>query len=140
MDIVFILLICFSLLFFIAYLYTSNQLKLSTQYLAETMLLYLASEENQKDNINIDQPQETIHKENFIKFLSDSRDWAYQYIEDVQTGLEKFIGDVDSHIKYFDEYSSVLSEGRPDFLAMKQISKSYKELKKLLPQDTDDRR
>ena len=60
--------------------------------------------------------------------------------EEVQTGLEKFIGDVDSHIKYFDEYSSVLSEGRPDFLAMKQISKSYKELKKLLPQDTDDRR
>ena len=28
--------------------------------------------------------EENIHKENFIKFLSESRDWAYEYIENVQ--------------------------------------------------------
>ena len=134
MDIVFILLICFSLLFFIAYLYTSNQLKLSTQYLAETMLLYLASEENQKDNINIDQPQETIHKENFIKFLSDSRDWAYQYIEDVQKGLNKFVTEVDRDIDYFDKYGGVVPSS-PNTDILKRISTSYKELKQLLPED-----
>jgi len=74
-----------------------------------------------------------IHKENFIKFLSDSRDWAYEYIEDVQSGLNKFVSSVDADIAYFDEYGDVLSVERPDYAAMKNISVAYKELKKLLP-------
>ncbi len=73
-----------------------------------------------------------VHKESFIKFLSDSRDWAYEYIETVQSGLIKFISDVDADISYFDEYGETLSMGRPDFAAMKNISTSYKELKNLL--------
>jgi hypothetical protein len=76
---------------------------------------------------------ELVHKENFIKFLSDSRDWAFEYIENVQSGLSKFVIDVDSHIEHFDKYGDVLSVERPDYAAMKQISKSYKELKQLLP-------
>ena len=39
---------------------------------------------------------DSIHKENFIKFLSDSRLWAFEYIETVQKGLTKFINDVDA--------------------------------------------
>ena len=74
-----------------------------------------------------------VHKENFIKFLSDSRDWAYEYIETVQSGLNKFVSDVDADISHFDEYGDVLSMSRPDYNAMKNISNSYKELKKLLP-------
>jgi hypothetical protein len=76
-----------------------------------------------------------VHKESFIKFLSDSRDWAYEYIETVQSGLNKFVSDVDADISYFDEYGETLSMGRPDFAAMKNISTSYKELKKLLPKE-----
>ena len=76
-----------------------------------------------------------VHKESFIKFLSDSRDWAYEYIETVQSGLNKFVSDVDADISYFDEYGEALSMGRPDFAAMKNISTSYKELKKLLPKE-----
>ncbi len=30
-----------------------------------------------------------IHKENFIKFLSDSRDWAFQYIEESQKTIKE---------------------------------------------------
>jgi hypothetical protein len=74
-----------------------------------------------------------VHKENFIKFLSDSRDWAYEYIETVQSGLNKFVSDVDADISHFDEYGDALSMSRPDYNAMKNISNSYKELKKLLP-------
>ena len=76
-----------------------------------------------------------VHKESFIKFLSDSRDWAYEYIQQVQLGLTKFISDVDADISYFDEYGETLSMGRPDFAAMKNISTSYKELKNLLPKE-----
>lgn len=74
-----------------------------------------------------------VHKENFIKFLSDSRDWAYEYIETVQSGLNQFVNDVDADISYFDEYGDALSMSRPDYNSMKNISKAYSELKKLLP-------
>lgn len=77
--------------------------------------------------------EENIHQENFIKFLSESRDWAYEYIETVQKGLNSFVDSVDSEINHFDNYGDTLSMVRPDYQAMKKISKSYKELKKLLP-------
>jgi|694.fasta_scaffold150466_7 hypothetical protein len=79
--------------------------------------------------------EENIHKENFIKFLSESRDWAYQYIEDVQNSLENFVNAVDSDIKHFDTYGDTLSMVRPDYQAMKNISYAYKELKHLLPEE-----
>ena len=78
---------------------------------------------------------ESIHKENFIKFLSDSRDWAFSYIESVQKGLTNFVNDVDADISHFDEYGEALSMSRPDYPSMKNISKAYKELKTLLPED-----
>jgi hypothetical protein len=88
--------------------------------------LFIASQkEKESDN--------DVHKENFIKFLSDSRDWAYEYIETVQSGLNKFVSDVDADISHFDEYGDTISMSRPDYNAMKNISNSYKELKKLLP-------
>ena len=77
--------------------------------------------------------KENIHQENFIKFLSESRDWAYEYIETVQKGLNSFVDSVDSEINHFDNYGDTLSMVRPDYQAMSKISKSYKELKKLLP-------
>ena len=30
-----------------------------------------------------------VHKENFIKFLSDSRDWAFEYIETSQKTIKE---------------------------------------------------
>lgn len=72
----------------------------------------------------------------FLKFVSDSRDWAYQYIENVQLSLNKFITDVEPEIAYFDEYGEVGS-AYPHYYSMKKISGAYKELKKLLPEDYD---
>lgn len=70
----------------------------------------------------------------FLKFVSDSRDWAYQYIEDVQSSLNKFINDIEPEIAYFDEYGMV-GDAYPHYHSMKKISGAYKELKKLLPED-----
>ena len=77
-----------------------------------------------------------VHKENFIKFLSDSRDWAYLYIEDVQKGLTKFVNEIEPEISYFDEYGLV-GEAYPHYHSMKKISKEYQELKKLLPTEEE---
>jgi hypothetical protein len=77
-----------------------------------------------------------IHKENFIKFLSDSRDWAYEYIEDVQNSLTLFISEIEPEIAYFDEYGLV-GDAYPHYHSMKKISGAYKELKKMLPEDQE---
>ncbi len=77
-----------------------------------------------------------IHRENFIKFLSDSRDWAFTYIEDVQKGLTKFVEEVDPTISYFDDFSSI-QEGNPLNVGMKKISSAYKDLKKFLPSESE---
>ena len=75
------------------------------------------------------------HKENFIKFLSDSRDAAYEYIETTQEAILTFQSKVGSLVEYFDEYGDVISVERPDYAAMKQISSAYKELMLVLPED-----
>jgi hypothetical protein len=59
--------------------------------------------------------------EGFIKFLSESREWAFNYIEDVQQEITKF--------------GVVLSEAKSlaKDAALKKILAGYEELKKFLP-------
>lgn len=78
-------------------------------------------------------------QESFLKFVSDSREWAFGYIEDVQKGLKDFIDQVEPHIEYYDQYGIVV-DGMitPHDKALKVISKEFKELKKLLPEENND--
>ncbi len=131
-----------SLSFAISYIAISKQLKKVSKDLAR---LYIDNSVMQeyiditKSNGVLPENDELVHKENFIKFLSDSRDWAFAYIEEVQNGLNKFISEVDSHINYFDTYGDVLAENMPNHVALKQISASYKELKKLMPEESEEK-
>ena len=68
---------------------------------------------------NNDDLNNDVHKENFIKFLSDSRDWAYEYIEDIQKGVAHFVNEVEPEIAYFDEYGEVGS-AYPHYHSMKK--------------------
>lgn len=72
--------------------------------------------------------------EAFLKFISESRNVAYKYIEDTQFVLNKFITDIEPEILYFDEYGEIM-RSQPNYNSMKKISGAYKELKKLLPED-----
>jgi hypothetical protein len=74
--------------------------------------------------------------ESFLKFVSDSRDWAFKYIEDVQNGLNKFVSEVEPHINHFDNYGEAL--WTPLSPVMKDISKSFKDLKTLLPEEPNN--
>jgi len=73
-----------------------------------------------------------IHKENFIKFLSDSRDWAFDYIEEVQTGLDKFIKEIEPEMEYFDKFG-IVGSSYPLYPSMKKIFTAYQDLIKLMP-------
>jgi hypothetical protein len=133
-----------ALSFVIAYIYSSIKIKRMAEafaklYIAQTTLEEFIS--TRKSTQDFDKSDEDIHKENFIKFLSDSRDWAFQYIEEVQNGLGKFIKEVEPQLQYYKKYGIVIEGMAPphDF-ALKKITKEFEELKKLLPEESDDRR
>lgn len=88
MVIIFLSTLSFS--FAISYWATFQQLKKSNLLLAEMSIKNKALEEIVSSiNKNIDLSDEAIHKENFIKFLSDSRDWAFDYIESSQKTIKE---------------------------------------------------
>jgi hypothetical protein len=108
------------------------QVKKNRAILANTLQL-LVMQQSLNEESKTDKEKSN---EDFLKFVSDSRDWAYQYIDDVQSSLNKFISDIEPEIAYFDEYG-VVGSAFPHYHSMKKISGAYKELKKLLPEDYD---
>ena len=131
MAIIFFATVSFS--FGIAYWFVFGKFKKASSLIVELLIKNQALEEvvsqiERSPNLSDD----AMHKENFIKFLSDSRDWAFGYIEEVQTGLNKFISDIEPEINYFKEYGDVTSM-HPNYYSLKKIADAYDELGKLLP-------
>jgi hypothetical protein len=110
---------------------SSTTVELLKAHIDKTILSEKLTELSEKKN-KLEDPS----SEAFLKFISDSREWAYQYIDDVQKSLDKFITDVEPSILYFDTYGEIMA-AEPNYNSMKKISRAYKELKKLLPEDYD---
>lgn len=106
------------------------QRKRNLKILAETLNLLMLQSSQQEDLVS----DKAKANEDFLKFISDSREWAYTYIDEVQSSLNKFITDIEPEIKYFDEFG-IVGSAYPHYHSMKKISEAYKELKKLLPED-----
>ena len=125
----------------IAYIAVVKKLNTVSEGFAKLLIAYNVSLDDAENNKFLSADDHDVHKENFIKFLSDSRDWAYEYIEDVQKALTKFVKEVEPQLEYYNKYGIVIDGMVPphDF-ALKKISKEFDELKKLLPEDTSDRR
>lgn len=86
------------------------------------------------EEIRISETKSVENTDGFLKFVSQSRDWAFDYIENVQKTIGLFISDIEPEIAYFDEYG-VVGDAYPHYYSMKKISSAYKELKKLIPDD-----
>jgi hypothetical protein len=85
------------------------------------------------DTNNVEFKNESdIHKENFIKFLSDSRDWAYEYIEDVQKSIDSIIKKTSDTVKYHKDFGSL--EIEPYATQITILADAIEELKTLLPE------
>ncbi len=86
-----------------------------------------------EESLNKDSETPINQSEGFINFISQSRDWAFDYIETVQVGIDNFVRDAGPSIEYFDKYGDAiwtpLTEG------MEKISAAYKDLKVLIPED-----
>ena len=102
-----------SVSFGIAYWATFEKLKQSNFALTKLFI----ENEGLKEVISItktsiDQSDEGLHKENFIKFLSDSRDWAFEYIEKSQQTIKEVSDEL--KIKGLDNYSAKLMSLLPE--------------------------
>lgn len=143
MEILTIVLGIFSLSFAIAYAVSISRIKKMTEAFAQVLINHTQLEAAYENYVNARNAvnDADVHTQNFIKFLSDSRDWAYQYIEDVQGGIKKFMNEVEPQLDYYNKYGIVVDGMIPphDF-ALKKISKEVEELKKFLPEEADDRR
>ena len=123
--------------FAIAYSITLKKLARLTQECAKLFIDNRALEEFITAN-NVEFKNDSdIHKENFIKFLSDSRDWAFAYIEEVQVGLNKFVNDIEPEINYFKKYGDI-GAMQPNYYSLKKITEAYEQLKDLLPKEEEE--
>ena len=96
-------------------------------FFTQTLEFFILQEEQQKQT-KTDKEQ---FNEDFLKFISDSRDWAYTYIEVTQEKVSSFISDVGPVIDYLEKYS-------PPTLAEDQrlaIIEGYRIIKTILPED-----
>jgi hypothetical protein len=73
--------------------------------------------------------------EGFVKFLSESREWAFEYIETVQDGLTNFVEVAGPRLEYFDKYGRVVDS--PHLDGLEDILAAYRELQKLLPEQNN---
>ena len=93
--------------FGLSYWVTSNKLKKSNLLLAELFIKNKALEKlNFQTNNEINISEDTLHRENFIKFLSDSRDWAFEYIEKSQQTIKEISDEL--KVKGLHDYSDKL--------------------------------
>lgn len=121
-----------------AYLICLKQLIKSRKLASKLYVDNFALEEYVKvlQNSTIDKSDQQIHQENFLKFLSESRDWAFQYIEEFQAGLDEFVSSIEPEINYFKEYGDIMSMS-PNYFSLKKIVDEYEKLKKLLPKQEE---
>jgi len=134
--------IAFVLFIFVFILLLVNNLKLRIErlgLLSKNLQLLTDSAEIAKileKSLALNKKESPEDKDGFIQFLSQSREWAFLYIENVQLLIDKFIKDIEPEISYFDEYGTVGS-AYPHYSSMKKISEAYKNLKEVLPEDYD---
>jgi hypothetical protein len=92
-------------------------------------LTMLAEELKKNENVSVEKT------DGFLKFISESRDLAFEYIEKVQDSLVKFKSEVDPEIEYMLTYGTATGDSL-SLKAFKKIEKAYKKLmNEALPQE-----
>ena len=92
----------------------------------------LKEELDKKDSESIEQ------SEGFLKFISQSRDWAFDYIEQVQAALLEFKNRVEPQILYAKTYGTTTGES-PHTIIIDRISDAYDDLVRIMPEDSPEK-
>lgn len=97
------------------------QLTIDNETVSEHFANYVASK-------NIEE------SEGFLRFVTQSRDWAFEYIEDVQNKLNDFVETVGPVMEYYDKYGRIHESP-----SMNTIYDAYSELIKVLPEQNENK-
>lgn len=118
------------------YLYVGGIAFLS---LLSTMLvtsLMITKKKNRELEVRLANREE-IANESYVKFLNESRNSAYEYIEDVQDQLIAFASKVEPQLNYFNTYGTAVQG--PHTILVKEFSEAYEELKTVMPQENKEK-
>jgi hypothetical protein len=98
------------------------------------------------DNFLLQKEVERLHQEiennkleqtdGFLKFVSESRDWAFQYIEEVQKSLAEFDNTVEPLLEWAMRFG-VLNGETANTKILREISEAYDKLKSVLPENNE---
>ncbi len=72
--------------------------------------------------------------DDFVKFLSDSRDWAFTYIEDAQEKISEFDKQIQEIAEWNRTYGSVVGD-TPHSSKIEEINLAYDKIRSLLPEN-----
>jgi len=136
-DLISLTLYLTSSLLFIYLLITSNfkKKKIIALYIQSEMDKHLLGTRLEEVSKELNS-RELMDTDGFIKFISQSRDWAFEYIEEVQEVLSKFDSEISEIIAWNETYGTV-TDGGVYSDKIKQISLAYNQLKDLLPKNTE---
>lgn len=120
--------VIFSIIIAALSIYTIN-LRISRKRIAASLAKTIFDQETLKTELEkalaASESKGLEQSEGFLKFVSDSREWAFTYIEDVQTKL-----------KSFDKVASpILKQKDISLDKITKLSEAYKDLESLLPKD-----
>ena len=74
-------------------------------------------------------------QEGFINFLNQSRESAFEYIENVQSTLSNVVTNLSPIVEFHDKYGAIFDTDTRN--QMQVVSNSFLELKKLIPDEVD---
>ncbi len=90
-----------------------------------------------KEELDKKESESIEQSEGFLKFISQSRDWAFDYIEQVQAALLEFKNKVEPQILYAKTYGTAVGNSSHATIVDK-ISDAYDDLVKIMPEDSAD--
>jgi gas vesicle protein len=133
----FISFIIFIVLFFIVLSYAYVQKRKNMKLIARSMQLELdklALSEKLSEAFAIKDGKNLEQTEGFVRFLSQSRDWAFSYIEEVQKNLDAVIQVLEPKVNSLKKAST-----KQEYKELADlVSETLAQLKTVLPEEKED--
>lgn len=103
------------------------------KFVVDQEVRYSEMQKSLKAIMEEQQTKEIEKSDGFLKFVSESRDWAFSYIEDVQSKLSEFDKRMDGIVEYYSIYGPEIEGLHIDLL--NKVSEAYQDLKSALPKE-----
>jgi len=102
----------------------------------QLLIDYSVLENRLKDALKEIENNKLTESDGFIKFISDSRDWAFEYIEEVQKALAEFDEEVAPQLEWANNYGNLAGD-TVHTETITKISEAYNKLKSVLPKNDE---